>query len=481
MNELGVDFMPVGWLTYFITLTYTNWSVPYITKRDLESGLPIIRRAYTFKKNGVVLNTVLEDFSSYSTKWYPSIDISQYKNSAYIIKKGTGKKYPALCDCVAVLYMRDFQLFFKRLNKKISSYYGYKQFRFFVSYEFGENTYRPHAHILLSSPIPSEILKSYIMSCWPYCDFNELDRHLSRYKFNGQPRSWFELALRPAKYVSTYVCDGFSLPPFYKLPFWRQKKCHSLYYGFNNPSFSLHSVYLSAREKNLSYIREYFDEKNQYHVDNILIPSYVINRYFPKIKRYAWLHYDEFFRLCESISRNFSRSYRFSGASKVFSREKLLNGELCFSYKDCETFKYLEYKNGDILNLVNICWRMYLFALVLGISFYDYLILYQSVYVTISSQHLIKLHENDFNFLSTFRNYTNLDFLLTKIGVTSSVSDLIFSDSLGVVQTSKVLDFCNSWKDPNRAVLLRQFADNKHIKKCNSTLNPFYKLIKYGI
>lgn len=469
MNELG--FLPRGWLTYFVTLTYDNLHLPYVRYDDLVNGQAIIRRGS---------GEMLEDKSSYMTKWYQSIDISDYKNSAYIIKKGSGKKYKMPCDAVGVLYIRDFQLFFKRLNKNLSKKYGYSQFRFFVSYEYGENTFRPHCHILLSSPLSSETLKTAIVESWSYCDFRSLQKHLSRYLFNGKPRSWFELALRPAQYVSTYVCDGFSLPPFYKIPLWRQKKCHSLHYGFNNPAFSLSAVFDAARKNNLEYIRDYYSKDGQHHVDSVFIPNYVLRRYFPKIKRYSWASSHAFIHLCEILSGNFTKYRKYSGTSTYLSRQQFLGCSLYFSPFVVEMFYKLQYTSDDIINLLNIVWRMSLFARDLGISMYDYLLMYDSVMRQEQLRLIKKQHDDDFNFLSSFKNYDNLSFLLTKIGKNSSVSDLIFSDYSGVVHTSSVVQFCQNWIDPRRSVLLRQFADNKNIKKCNAQINSFYNFIKYG-
>ena len=478
INELG--YTQPGDITYFVTLTYINDYLPYILPEDLDNGQAIIRRGYNVLDDGSISSEILDDKSSYSTKWYPSIDISEYKNSVYVIKKGTGKKYPAKCDMISVIYYPDIQLFLKRLNKSISKVYGYSRFRFFLSCEVGENTYRSHFHFLFTTSIPQEVFKNYIMSCWSYCDFDELDRHLSRYTFRGRKRSWFEVALRPAEDVSSYVVDGFNLPPFYKLPLWRQKKTHSKYYGFLNPTFSLRAVYAAAREKNLQYYREYYDEKKRQYINGyIQYPSYVIRRYFPIIKRYAWLRSDDFFYLCENIAGNFSKYRSFSGSQSIKSRQELLKSSLFFSKSVCEIFDYLQYDNEDILNLINICWRMYLFALELSISFYDYLILYQSVYVTLPSQRIKLLHDEDWNFVSSFRYYINLDNLVTKIDVTSVESDLIFSDILGIVQTSFVLKFCKNWVDPVRSRLLRQFENNKYNKKRNS-YSTTYKPLLYG-
>lgn len=463
MNELG--YLNSGQITYFVTLTYSNEYLPVVYEDDIKHDVAIIYRSNT--------GEVLEDVSSYSSCWYDSLNFSTSLSSKVFVLPDKDD-FHWKTRSIGVIYFRDIQLFLKRLNRFFSrTHYGYSQFRFYVSAEYGESTYRPHFHFLFTTSIPAKIFKFAIASCWTYCDYGSLERHLRR-----KGRHWFEVAIKPAKYVSTYLCDGFNLPMFYKLPVWRQKKSHSKYYGFANPDFSIHQVYAHLREANLQYFREYYDKSGQYHGDFVQYPSYVIHRFFPKIKRYAWLSHDDFIYLCENISGSFTRYSAFSSSSVCLSRSQIDLECFYFNERIRLLFDLLKYTLDDIINLIYACYRMFQYSVILSISFFDYLLLYESVYKLSSSIKLKSLHDSDINFLSSFRYYTNIDNLVTRLD-DSPALDFIFSDFLGVVMTSQVLKFISQYKHPETFKLLRQFYDNKNIKKVKPDTFTYYNIL-YG-
>lgn len=66
------------------------------------------------------------------------------------------------------LRKRDLQLFFKRLRKAVLP----ARIRYFACGEYGDDSHRPHYHILLFGHGLSAADKLVVMKSWPYCDWN---------------------------------------------------------------------------------------------------------------------------------------------------------------------------------------------------------------------------------------------------------------------------------------------------------------------
>ena len=68
----------------------------------------------------------------------------------------------------ASIKKRDLQLFFKRLRKAL----GKRKIRYFACGEYGDETERPHYHIILYGMGLQNDDKKIIMDCWPYTDWS---------------------------------------------------------------------------------------------------------------------------------------------------------------------------------------------------------------------------------------------------------------------------------------------------------------------
>ena len=66
------------------------------------------------------------------------------------------------------LHKRDLQLFIKRLRKSL----GDRRIRYFACGEYGEQTERPHYHMILFGLSLRDEDKQLIMDAWPYCSWD---------------------------------------------------------------------------------------------------------------------------------------------------------------------------------------------------------------------------------------------------------------------------------------------------------------------
>lgn len=123
-------------------------------------------------------------------------------------------------SCVAVLFKRDVQLFFKRLRKYIVKNYG-KEFGFKYNYcgEYGTDGRRPHYHIIfMSNTLDYGRLQSACVECWKLCDWSRLEQDKCFEVCNSGCSS----------YVASYVncsanCDGILSEKLFK-PFCCRSK-----------------------------------------------------------------------------------------------------------------------------------------------------------------------------------------------------------------------------------------------------------------
>lgn len=146
---------------YFVTLTYKNDCVPFITEYSnmvCRLASPVYdehnKLSYQVEQFPDLLN-VLDDFFS------PSGEKPLFN---FPIK-----------DAIGVLHYRDYQNFIKRFN-----YYAKKQdykFRIFGVGEYGDTSKRPHFHFTAMSErnIEFQWLKDTVVKCWPFADWDRLD------------------------------------------------------------------------------------------------------------------------------------------------------------------------------------------------------------------------------------------------------------------------------------------------------------------
>lgn len=263
---------PQGFIFLFVTLTYSNDYVPYVLRDDLLSDSISIniyrncRGRYVFSKYSGLRFKKEAGIEVVSTV---SLD-SCYRSDSEVMPlkslNGLGK------NKIGVLYYSDLQDFFKRLRINYERKFNKRPvFDYFACAEYGGYSFRPHFHFLLSIPASDETaFRSLIVENWPYAD-------------SRRTAKFIELARDAASYVASYVNSSFSLSSCLSSDAFRQKHSHSQNLGLSLDCFSLHSLLSQIDKGDLHYYRKQkFDGTSS--VMPLLIPKYVINRYFPIFK-----------------------------------------------------------------------------------------------------------------------------------------------------------------------------------------------------
>lgn len=305
--------VPDGYTTLFLTLTYDNDTIPYILKSDFESFilggndfLPVYRDYKRFvvrdkddKKNNKrtkkrVTSAVFEPIAIYNNYDIPNggVDYRCFYNSQcskieeldtirYTCYRGKKRYFEYDSERIGVIYYHDIQLFIKRLRIYLKRHYNYdEKLHFFACSEYGPESRRPHHHLLLHIP------EGFIEKC--------KDAVVQAWQFDDMRLSWrqerqIKVATNAAAYVSSYVnCDS-SLSFFLKTfkPF-KPKHNYSYGYGMSSNLCQLSSLLQMSEKRDFSYQRD-VKINGIPTTCNLPIPSYIINRYFPKFKGFSRL------------------------------------------------------------------------------------------------------------------------------------------------------------------------------------------------
>lgn len=269
-----------GYICLFVTLTYTNDFVPYVLKSEIYSDsldVNIYRNAsgrfvYS-KKRGLRFK---KDYgvSILDSKYLDSS--FRLDSSFYALKslKGLSK------DCIGVCYYPDLQNFIKRFRINYERKIGKRlSFDFFSVAEYGGISYRPHFHLLLFIPAADETaVRSCILASWPYAD-------------SRRTAKFIEVARDAASYVASYVNGSFSNSTCLSSDAFKQKHSYSKNLGVALELFSLPALLDMVKRRDLHvYFEKKFDGESC--ITSMLIPKYVINRFFPKFKGMRWFTSD---------------------------------------------------------------------------------------------------------------------------------------------------------------------------------------------
>ena len=258
-----------GGTCLFVTLTYDNRFVPYVSSSDLIN---------------------IQDISSHDVVVKRDFDVRYYRGNKKVyrcddvltsFKASDFKKYcydvPILRkkkDCVGVIYWKDVQNFIKRLRINLFRNGYENDISYFAVGEYGSGkhaTFRPHFHLLLyTGKITLQEIRPFIVQSWPYGDMLRENQRIQQ-------------AIDASGYVASYVSKSASLPTICESAPIRQKHSHSLYFGAGLPCFSLPSLLEKADKQDMSYSREVFKDGKPC-LASLPIPKYVINRYFPRFK-----------------------------------------------------------------------------------------------------------------------------------------------------------------------------------------------------
>ena len=266
-----------GFICLFVTLTYSNDYVPYVLKSELQSDsfdINVYRncsgRFVYSKKNGLRFKKE-QGINIISSRYIDGSNLSD--SSLFTLKslKGLSK------DCIGVCYYPDFQNFIKRFRLNFYRTYGQNlSFDYFLVSEYGGYSYRPHAHILLFIPATYETeVRSCILTSWPYAD-------------SRRTAQFIEVARDAASYVASYVNGSFNNSSCLSCDAFKQKHSYSQNLGVVLDLFDLDSLLEMVERRDLHvYLKKKFDGESC--ITPMLVPKYVINRYFPKFKGMRWL------------------------------------------------------------------------------------------------------------------------------------------------------------------------------------------------
>ena len=383
--------MSFGTIALFVTLTYTNDYVPYIKRSDLASDsfdVNVYRNAdfrYTFSRYQGLNAKKVDGISIVDNVFIPL----EYRSSSTL--HGLVPLQKSSSDNIGVCLYSDFQKFIKRLRVNLErKYHVTGRFSYFVCSEYGAKTNRPHFHALLF--IPSSFEKEFrqaILASWSYAD----SRRTSRY---------IEIARDAASYVSSYVNGNSNIPECLQDRF-AQKHHYSQHFGVGLDCFSLASLLEKIEQRALYYYtRKEFDGASC--VNDVPIPAYVINRFFPKFKGYSWLSdYSLFniarkpYEVCNELSKIDNPLYHYSPKESYAIYVRLSNAQNYFC--DCT-----------------------------GLSPFDFGHYYVLVWNLLSSQHL-KDSYKDIEQLSDFADfYDNANDLYNGLVSAPTLPDSIYDD-----------------------------------------------------
>lgn len=336
-NNVSSDMM-----TLFVTLTYRNAAVPYfdadefncapihrVCVNDDEDGPPeyqyvkylsvyrniVARRDYKEKGKCKFKKTLL---TGVEIPYPVGVHDSRLKALNGVISKT--KK-------VGVCYYPDLQNFLKRLRQNLKrKYHVSDHFQYYACSEYGAKSHRPHFHLLLyvkRSPSCFKLWQSAISESWPFDAYNLTKRNI-------------EVAINAASYVSTYVNCSTYLPKIFSVGSIKPKHSYSQGFGCALQRLSLTQVCEAFRRGDLfcdvPCLRD-----GAFVVERVLLPRYVVSRYFPKFKGYSLLSTREIESVCarpETIS--------------------IYRTKCCYSDEDCLQIKVMLRNKRDLFALHGI-------------------------------------------------------------------------------------------------------------------------------
>lgn len=234
-SRMLLSYKKHGYLQLFVTLTYSNSFVPYIRLSDLsaffeDGAVPYVYRdddVYTFKSHGkwkIKHYGLTKSFFRFPERLVSS-DVDSLPHLVKYHRKGCA---PVMFnDRVGVLLNHDVQRLFKSLRH-------HYDFTYYVVGEYGENTFRPHWHILFYLPVGSDLnaFRSLVVRYWKYCPVANMR---------------FIKTIAVERYISMYVTKVSKLPScMYHLQksfvYYSREVGRSIPFGLHNLSKDLRYI-----------------------------------------------------------------------------------------------------------------------------------------------------------------------------------------------------------------------------------------------
>lgn len=375
------DNLKDGYLALSVMLSYDRFSVPYVYRTDVEKlyksqfghGMLNVYRDSSVRFVRSSVGYVVKP-KRFEKRVLLTIRDCTFNKSSYFdlpndLNKSKGK--------IGVLYYKDIQDFNKRLKQNLIRNFSHDgQYSYFVTGEYGEHTLRCHWHLLIFCRSRDvEIFRSAIIKSWLFGDMRKERR--------------IEIAKNMASYVASYVNCGSDFPAFLSENF--PPKCHySKGFGCGQSCFSVNSLLEKVNRGDLR--RDLPSRESPTGYTSVLMPKYVINRFFPIFKGYSRLVDSTVYNLLSSLDGNV----------------------LCYDPR----YKEIDYSRDDI-NAITIrlrhCYRRYFVET--GRNLHDYAIDFQRVWTCYKSNVLMMnhcrvdappLHERYYNLFELIDNQMGL-------------------------------------------------------------------------
>lgn len=282
----------------FITLTYNDVCVPYISRQnllfDISSDYPYIdvfrdskfSRDYSF---GFVSLISAPKTHITSIEVDPSINCydSEFDQVVKHLPKLAIGKGLFDTDRVGVCLSKDFRDFIKRLRSLLARKYGaVVPLSYYQTSEYGPTTVRPHFHALIWFPIwlSFEDFADFVANAWPFAD-------------SWRTKKYVQRAICASSYVSKYINCSSNVPLFLQTYF--PPKCsHSVDFGFDNVHFGFNEVFDNLSiSHSAEFVSSYYKKGVGFVSVTSIYPRYVVNRYFLKVKGFNRISRDSLYLL----------------------------------------------------------------------------------------------------------------------------------------------------------------------------------------
>ena len=448
-----------GFICLFVTLTYTNDYVPYFYLKDYFNpdsyNFPIFRRC----TGRYVYNPHNNKLSFKKVDEITCVDLcdcpSELRTNSALrnLKPLNGMK-----DCYGFIYYADVQNFFKRLRINFERDYDKKAvFDFFCVGEYGGCSYRPHFHILLFIPYSDEeAFRRTIVKSWPYAD-------------KRRTAKFIEIARDAASYVSSYVNSHASLSTCLSSPSFRQKHSFSQNLGVVLDCFGLPEILEKIESRDLHYYREQKINGSSV-LGSMLIPEYVVNRYFPKFKGLGWLSSSAL----RSVLIKPSKLFDFYGDYEelifmrwftpmhynddgVCDQVRQTDAQVTFCHKSCIENPLYKFSRSEVYSIVlRLTNAQLYFMSVTGLNEYDYAIYYEKIWAlyhsTLIKDSLLDITNESEWYEFYFNNNDVIHGIVSCPTLDASILVASYNDFKTTIAKTQNLEHCYLLKDKTKFI-----------------------------
>ena len=268
------------YIVLMVTLTYSQKCAPYVDRSEAyEFVNGNLSQLNVYRDCSVRKVRKPSDFNDYTQVYKFNytrqiLETIDFIEDDYSVNLVSTKDLKHEHGKIGVSYYKDYQQFAARLRQNLKRHYDFQDLFFIYNCsEYGIKSQRPHFHLLIFIPKSAEkIFRAAIIESWPFSN-------LSRF-----PRA-VEKSYRSASYVASYVNKPSNFPNFFRR-YFKEKHSYSKGFGVSNKNFDLSKI---LEKVECGFIK-YTIMQNKHGIPTLLdvpIPSYVINRYFPKFKGYT--------------------------------------------------------------------------------------------------------------------------------------------------------------------------------------------------